>query len=248
MPALSLVERAKRCVIGNGKKFPSDNLDGDMAAACRWDCYRRATMLEPLAARVFERDVPGDFMEAGVFKGGIAIVMTALLLATHHHAGPARTMWIADSFRGLPELDTGRIGDARTARFVSAETNKAKWHRGRFATSERAVRANFDRCLPGATREVPVRSIVGFFNESLPGPAQQLALLRVDADMYTSITDVLERVYDRLAPGGVVVFDDYKFPQAQRAIEDFRARRGVAAPLQFYNETLDVMAYWEKRA
>ena len=55
MPALSLVERAKRCVIGNGKKFPSDNLDGDMAAACRWDCYRRATMLEPLAARVFER-------------------------------------------------------------------------------------------------------------------------------------------------------------------------------------------------
>ena len=242
MSTLSLVERAKRCVIGNGKKFPSDNLDGDMAAACRWDCYRRATMLEPLAARVFERNVPGDFMEAGVFKGGIAIVMTAMLLADRPSP---RTMWIADSFRGLPELDTSRIGDAQTVGFVSAETNKARWHKGRFAIPERTVRANFDRCLPGATREVAVRSIVGFFNESLPGPVKQLALLRVDADMYTSITDVLEGVYDRVAPGGFVVFDDYKFPQAQRAIEDFRARRGIVAPLQFYNETLDVMVYWE---
>ena len=240
---LSLVERAKRCAIGKGKRFPSDNLDGDMAAACRWDCYRRATMLEPLAAHVFEQDVPGDFMEAGVFKGGIAIAMTAMLLA--NRPSP-RTMWIADSFRGLPELDTSRIGDAQTAGFVSAETNKAKWYKGRFAIPERAVRLNFDRCLPGVSDENLVGSIVGFFNESLPGPVKQLALLRVDADMYTSITDVLERVYDLVAPGGFVVFDDYKFPQAQRAIEDFRARRGIAAPLQFYNATLDVMAYWEK--
>ena len=239
---LSLVERAKRCVIGGAKRFPSDNLDGDVTAACRWDCYRRATMLEPLAAHVFEHDVPGDFMEAGVFKGGIAIVMTALLLADRPSP---RTMWIADSFRGLPALDTGRIGDAELAGFVRTENDKAKWHRGRFAVPERIVNINFDHCLPGVSDEHVVRPIVGFFNESLPGPVKQLALLRVDADMYTSITDVLERVYDLVAPGGFVVFDDYKFPQAQRAIEDFRARRGVAAPLQFHNETLDVMAYWQ---
>ena len=170
--------------------------------------------------------------------------MTAMLLA--NHASP-RTMWIADSFRGLPELDTSRIGDAKTAEFVSAETNKAKWYKGRFAIPERTVRANFERCLPGASNKIAVRSIVGFFNQSLPGPVEQLALLRIDADMYTSITDVLERIYDRVASGGFVVFDDYKFPQAQRAIEDFRARRGVAAPLQFHNETLDVMAYWKPR-
>ena len=243
MPPPSLVERAKRCVIGTAKRFPSDNLDGDMDAACQWDCYRRATMLEPLAAHVFEHDVPGDFMEAGVFKGGIAIVMTAMLLT--EGVPKPRTMWMADSFRGLPALDTGRIGDAQTAGFVRAETAKAKWHKGRFSVPERAVRANLYRCVPMAANEPMVRTLPGYFNQSLPGPVKQLALLRVDADMYTSIMDVLERVYDLMAPGGFVVFDDYKFPQAQRAIEDFRARRGIAAPLQFYNRTLDVMVYWQ---
>ena len=57
---MSIVERVKRCVIGNGAMFPTNNyVGGDMNAACRWDCYRRATMLEPMAEAIFRDRIPG---------------------------------------------------------------------------------------------------------------------------------------------------------------------------------------------
>ena len=102
---MSTVEHVKRCVIGNGAMFPDDNYHGDMNAACRWDCYRRATMLEPMAEAIFRDNIPGDFLEAGVFKGGIAIAMAATMLAGDGPAG-SRTMWLADSFDGLPNVST----------------------------------------------------------------------------------------------------------------------------------------------
>ena len=217
-----------RCVIGSAKRFPSDNLDGDMNAACRWDCYRRAAMLEPLAAHVFERRA-GDFMEAGVFKGGIAIVMTALLLS--EGAPRPRTMWMADSFQGLPR--STRAGSAtRRPPAVRAETSKAKWHKGRFSVPERTVKST----CTAACQQRPMRPWCGRCRATSTSRCRARSsgsLLRIDADMYTSIMDVLERVYNLMAPGGFVVFDDYKFPQAQRAIEDFRARRAITAPLQF---------------
>lgn len=239
---MSLAERTKRCVIGTADRFPADNLAGDANAACEWDCYRRATMLEDFATYIFDHNVQGDFMEAGVFKGGVAIVMAALLL--QDRSNNDRKMWMADSFVGLPRLDLGRIRDPTVANLVRTQSAAAKWHPGRFAASKQIVKRNLYNCLPEATGRQFVKFIGGFFNESLPGPVKQLALLRIDADMYTSITDVLERAYDRMSSGGFVVFDDYKFGQARLAIEDFRQRRGVRAPLQFYNETLDVMAYW----
>ena len=58
--------RLKLRLIGNASAHPARNMDGDTSAVCMWDCYRRATMLEPLASDVLRRGVPGDFLEAGV--------------------------------------------------------------------------------------------------------------------------------------------------------------------------------------
>ena len=44
--------------------------------------------------------VPGDFLEAGVFRGGTSIIMNAVL-ACNNVTG--RTLWLADSFAGLPD-------------------------------------------------------------------------------------------------------------------------------------------------
>ena len=107
---LASLERTKRCLISPAEAFPSKNKAPlscsahdalrDRCQICGWDCYRRLTMLEPLVADVLDRKVPGDFIEAGVFKGGCSIFLAAMLRARGELGN--RRMWLADSFEGLP--------------------------------------------------------------------------------------------------------------------------------------------------
>ena len=244
----TLVETVKRCVIGNGAMFPTNNYNGDMNAACQWDCYRRATMLEPMAEAIFRDGIPGDFLEAGVFKGGIAIAMAAMMLAGDGPAG-SRNMWLADSFDGLPNVDTSISADIDS--LVLKENRKAHWFRGLFNASQAKAATHLRNCLRDENGAMArgwkrVRLLPGFFDDSLPGAVRALALLRVDGDLYSSITTTLERLWPLLSIGGYIVFDDWKFAQSRRAITDFRARWYIDTPILFANRTLDPMAYWRK--
>ena len=77
------LEHVKRFIIGNGVALPPLNAGGnnffDRNAMGWWDNYRRATMLEPLAADIFANKIDGDFLEAGVFRGATSLFMAALL-------------------------------------------------------------------------------------------------------------------------------------------------------------------------
>ncbi len=54
--------------------------------------------------------VPGDLVETGVWRGGTAIYMRAILAAL---GDAGRTVWACDSFDGLPEADAERFPDRR---------------------------------------------------------------------------------------------------------------------------------------
>jgi hypothetical protein len=59
-------------------------------------------------------------------------------------------------------------------------------------------------------------------------PSEQLAVIRLDGDMYESTIDPLTHLYDRLSPGGWVIVDDYWAVEACRlAVHDFLAQRGI---------------------
>lgn len=62
--------------------------------------------------------------------------------------------------------------------------------------------------------EVPgAELVVGLFADTLPGFLTEhpgpVALMHLDADLYSSTTTVLDLVGDRLVPGSVVLFDEY---------------------------------------
>jgi O-methyltransferase len=53
-----------------------------------------------------------------------------------------------------------------------------------------------------------------------------IALLRLDTDWYASTRHELEHLYDRVAPGGVIVIDDYDYWEGSRkAVDEFVAER-----------------------
>lgn len=167
---------------------------------------------------VVTENIPGDLIETGVWRGGATIFMQAHLKA---HAITGRTVWVADSFAGLPRPSVAEdIGYD-----ISAS------HEPILAISEDKVRALFARY---DLLDENVRFLKGWFRDTLPtAPIEQLALLRLDGDLYESTMDALLALYDKLSPGGFIIVDDYgALPPCRRAIEDFRTERGITEPLE----------------
>ncbi len=54
---------------------------------------------------MLRRGVPGDLIETGVWRGGATILMRVVLKA---FGDTERTVWVADSFKGLPKPDAKR--------------------------------------------------------------------------------------------------------------------------------------------
>lgn len=142
---------------------------------------------------------------------------------------------------------------------VTSDPFVHSFSRGALAASQVAVEAAFHRHLPGA--HAGVRFLPGFFASSLPGPVRRLALLRIDADLYSSIFEGLDSLYPLLSVGGYVVIDDWKFAQARAAVMDYRAQQNITSPMRSSNRndvslrvfnhpyyTLDRIAFWRKSA
>ena len=183
---------------------------------------KRLDHLQACIEDVLEREVPGDFLEAGVWRGGCCIFMRAALAA---HDCRDRLVWVADSFAGMPASVSGPDQDYR----MDASLLPV------LAVTEAEVRQNFERF---DLLDEQVRFLPGWFEHSLPAfESGPLAILRVDCDLYASTRTVLDHLYGRVSPGGWVIIDDYGIlPPCQQAVDEFRAQHGIEAPLQAIDE------------
>lgn len=190
---------------------------------------RRIDNLHWAIVTVLRNGVPGDFVETGVWRGGACIYARALLDAT---AAKHRIVWCCDSFEGLPvpgpDAHPADVGDLH-------HTHAA------LAVSQEAVEGAFARYGLLSDR---VRFLKGWFKDTLPGPIERIAVLRLDGDMYGSTMDVLTALYDRVSDGGVVIVDDYHAVAGCReAVQTFLYARNIAPPL---TEIDGVGVFWIK--
>ena len=95
---------------------------------------KRLDDIEYCITDVLKRPVPGDFLEAGVWRGGAAIFMRAILKA---YNVTDRVVWATDSFRGLPSPQVGRYRDDAGDNWV--DLNDV------FGVSLEQVKSNFAR-------------------------------------------------------------------------------------------------------
>jgi hypothetical protein len=167
---------------------------------------------------VLRDGIPGDFIETGVWRGGASIFMRGLLKAS---GVSNRIVWVADSFEGLPPPDGAHY----------PQDGVDDFHRYVFlAVSLGEVTKNFERY---GLLDDQVRFLKGWFRDTLPkAPIKQLAILRLDGDMYESTRDGLLHLYPKLQPGGFVIVDDYNVVQAcNDAVDDFRREHGISGEL-----------------
>jgi O-methyltransferase len=185
--------------------------------------YPRLADLQECIETVIADGIPGDLIEAGVWRGGASILARATLDSL---GATNRTVWLADSFEGLPPPDAEGFPEDRGMDLHTIDF---------LAVSQADVRANFARL----GLDHGVRFVEGFFNETLPAlRGRRWALIRLDADMYESTWQTLEALYPGLAQGGYVIFDDYgDIEEGRRAMDDFRRRRGIETPLEWVDHT-----------
>lgn len=191
----------------------------------------RMNNIKECVETVIRDSVPGDLIETGVWRGGACIFMRGVLKA---YGDTDRTVWVADSFEGLPAPDAARF---------PADAGDELHKKGGLAVGVEQVKHNFERY---GLLDEQVRFLVGWFKDTLPtAPVEQVAVMRLDGDMYESTIQAIEALYPKLSPGGFCIIDDYgsHMSQCGRAIHDYRDQHGIT------EEIVDVDgfgAYWRK--
>lgn len=145
--------------------------------------------------------VPGDTAECGSFRGASSHIICRKI------SGSGKKHHVFDSFEGIstPGKDDGSWWEAgslsaseETVRLILGEFNFVEYYKG---------------WIPERFSEVKERSF---------------SLVHVDVDLYQPTLDSIAFFYDRMSPGGLMIFDDYGFktcPGAKKAVDEFFSRK-----------------------
>ena len=178
---------------------------------------------------VLKNNIPGDMIETGVWRGG-ACIFTRLILKKYGIKN--RTVYVADSFDGLPKPDAEKY--PQDADDVHHIIDVLK-------VSVEQVKNNFKTF---GVLDNQVKFLKGWFKDTLKTePIEKLSILRLDGDMYESTWDVFSSLYHKLSIGGYLIIDDYALSACHAAVDDFRSQNNIVEPIEYFDAG---NVYWKK--
>ena len=171
------------------------------------------------------KGVEGDIVECGIGRGRSLLIIAAINSMLVEKDGGQRQIFGYDSFEGFPEPTVEDMSPRNP--------QKGEWSKspsGRYTYSEEFIL----QVLESADVSLYDQSITltkGFFSDSLRShPERPISLLHIDSDLYLSYLSVLESLFRRVSPGGIIVFDDFRneqnhigepFPGSRHAVSEF---------------------------
>jgi tetratricopeptide (TPR) repeat protein len=187
------------------------------------------------AKSICRRDLPGNFVECGSYKGGAAALLASVV---KRHSLRPRKVYAFDTFQGMPE-------PAEVDRHNGTPANETAFGAG-------TLKAPVNEYLAVICERLEVTGIVepvpGLFAHTLPARKEEIgkiALLHADADWYASTMDIFSNLYDVVIPGGVVQIDDFgHWEGCRKAVRDFERMSGGIFDLQRIDYT---GAWFQKR-
>ena len=198
------------------------------ATACSMIGTVRMINLQRLVCDVIENDVPGDAIETGVWRGGACILMKSIF---NIYGCYDRKVWVADSFKGLPEPNADEY---------ERDVDDIHHTFEPLRVSKEQVADNFRKF---GVLDENVKFLEGWFKDTLhKAPIDKLAILRLDGDMQESTTQALDALYHKVSKGGYVIIDDYGLDPCRKSVDSFRDKHGISSPLF---EVDAACVYWQ---
>jgi O-methyltransferase len=169
-----------------------------------------------IARAALMHSIPGEFVECGVFAGAQAAAMALAIMDPIHYwsehreqgLGLDRRVHLFDSFQGIP------LAGPEDVEFLAAG------HKAGLSTCSRAqVVSNMQEW--GVDPDLLVYHD-GWFQDTVPNAEiSQIAVLRLDGDLYESTKVCMQHFYHKVSPGGWVIVDDYHLSGCRKAVEEF---------------------------
>jgi O-methyltransferase len=176
---------------------------------------RKRIALYEAGREVLERDLPGDFAEIGVHRGGGIGMLGADLRGTGRH------LHLFDRWGDLPEATErdGSFAEHVTPQTIPQILDEIGASQAQAAAHELLI----DR-LGLSADEVTFHP--GWFDDTLPAYTEgPIAFAHVDADFYDSTRVAFEFLHRHMADRALVVLDDWEeWPGVRSAYEEFSAQ------------------------
>ena len=181
---------------------------------------RMFTLLQSLRY-LKSKNIVGDYVECGVWKGGNLILFKKFLEDENISNNKKIKICAYDTFEGMTEPDRNdlALNNNEKASLLLKKSKKNTHIWGICSLSE--VKKN----LCKLTNIDNINFIKGPVEETLEDESnlpEKISLLRLDTDWYSSTKKELEKLYDRVLSGGVIIVDDYgHWGGSKKATDEF---------------------------
>lgn len=163
---------------------------------------------------ILDNNIKGSLVECGVATGN---QLGAMQLALEDN-GSERNIYGFDSFQGIPyasEHDTEQpgIGAIDPTKLGLLESSGITVH------AKQHVLDNFNRWKLSTKN---LKLVEGWFEHTVDKTKTgQIAMLRLDGDLYSSTKVCLEHLLKRVVKGGVIIIDDWNLSGCRKAVYEY---------------------------
>src|SRR5262249_15380243 len=174
-----------------------------------------------------QENIPGAFVECGVWRGGTSFLMAHLLREAR---ASKRKVWLFDSFEGIqaPEEIDG------PAALKWAEEINSPFYYDNFRVSVEDVQRSANELGLSAYTEF----VKGWFDQTIPANRNRIgpiAILRIDCNWHAGVRCCLDNLYDQIADGGFVILDYFTWDGCAVAVHEFLGNRRLSHRIESIN-------------
>jgi O-methyltransferase len=178
----------------------------------------RVSALHESIKYIVRHNIPGSFVECGVWKGGSMMAAARTLM----RLGTERDLYLFDTFQGMPPPTSFDADLHGIPADILLKTNPLTTAIAPFEeVSRNMFSTGYDR--------IHIKFVRGKVEDTIPDQAPgEIAFLRLDTDWYESTKHELVHLFPRLAKGGILIIDDYgHFIGAKKAVDEYFLELGV---------------------
>ena len=157
-------------------------------------------------------DILGDIVECGVWRGGSAMLAALTLIKSQQ---THRKIYLYDTYEGMPEPTDKDID-------IHGVPYRLLWKKEKEFLSVSLDEVKKNIFSTGYPKE-NIIFVKGMVQDTIPNTVpKQIALLRLDTDLYESTYHELFHLYPKTTSQGVIIIDDYgHFQGSQEATEKY---------------------------